>query len=541
MTERGGGLFVNWDAVEELFPAGVLDGMFEAYVGIVRKLVAGEWSEPVGGLVPAGQLAVRAGVNATAGAVSGRLLHAGFFEWAGREPGRVALLWDGGSLSYGELAGRALAVAGWLRGGGVAPGGLVGVSVRRGPDQVAAVLGVLAAGAAYVPVGVDQPEVRRERIFASAGVSCVLTDEVMAEALAASPVGVPVWADGLAYVIYTSGSTGEPKGVEITHAAAVNTVEDVVGRFGVSGGDRVLAVSALDFDLSVFDVFGLLSVGGSLVLIGEEDRREAGRWAQLCERFGVSVWNSVPALLDMLLTVGGGGGLRLALVSGDWVGLDLSARLAAVAPGAELVALGGATEAAIWSNFMPVPVRVPRGWVSVPYGRPLRNQRFRVVDGRGRDCPDWVPGELWIGGAGVALGYRNDPERTAAQFVTVGGERWYRTGDVGRYWPDGVLEFLGRRDFQVKVRGHRIELGEVEAVLEACPGVSRAVAAAVEVSGGRSRRLAALVVGGQAERVREFAASRLPGYMVPERVVVVEALPLSGNGKIDRAAALRLL
>ncbi|WP_308425763.1 AMP-binding protein, partial [Sphaerisporangium melleum] len=252
--------------------------------------------------------------------------------------------------------------------------------------------------------------------------------------------------------------------MEVCHGSALNTVVEVCGRFGVGSGDRVLAVSALDFDLSVFDLFGVLGVGGAVVLVGEGERRDAQAWGRLCVEHGVTVWNSVPTLLEMLLVAVPEvvGGLRLVLVSGDWVGLELPGRVAGLSGGrCCLVALGGATEASIWSNAFVVD-GVGAGWVSVPYGFPLANQCFRVVDGRGRDCPDWVAGELWIGGVGVAAGYRGDVEATAAKFVEWGGGRWYRTGDVGRYWPDGTLEFLGRVDHQVKVSGHRVELGEVE-------------------------------------------------------------------------------
>ncbi|WP_281284171.1 AMP-binding protein, partial [Nonomuraea deserti] len=245
----------------------------------------------------------------------------------------------------------------------------------------------------YVPVGVDQPVARRERILARAGVCHVLTGVSRGERLSGPVVVSP---DVSAYVIFTSGSTGEPKGVEVSHRAALNTVVEVNERFGVGAGDRVLAVSALDFDLSVYDIFGLLSVGGALVLPEEGERRDAQAWARLCETHGVTLWNTVPTLLDMLLTTveQAPSRLRLALVSGDWVGLDLQARLAAQSGGrCRLVALGGATEAAIWSNALVVD-RVAAHWTSVPYGFPLRNQRYRVVDGRGRDCPDWVAGEL---------------------------------------------------------------------------------------------------------------------------------------------------
>jgi yersiniabactin nonribosomal peptide synthetase len=401
-------------------------------------------------------------------------------------------------------------------------------------------LGVLAAGGVYVPVGVDQPVARRELIFASAGVRCVVSgaDVERVAGVAPLPGPVPVDEDAVAYVIYTSGSTGVPKGVEVSHRSAVNTVVDVNERFGVGAADRVLAVSALDFDLSVYDLFGLLGVGGSVVLVGQQDRREAAVWLQLVCRHRVTVWNSVPALLEMALAAGQGvagwaDSLRLVLLSGDWVGLELPDRLRAQCPRARLIALGGATEAAVWSNFQPVE-RVPAWWRSVPYGRPLRNQMFRVLDGRGRDCPDWVAGELWIGGLGVARGYRNDPARTAAHFRQVDGVRWYRTGDLGRYWPDGTLEFLGRRDLQVKVGGHRIELGEIEAVLLSHPRISAAVAVTI---GHPARRLAAAVTATgplEAAGLHQFLTHRLPGYMIPDPIRFLEALPLTANGKIDR-------
>ena len=587
VTERGGGLFVNWDAVEDLFPAGVLDAMFDAYVQLVDRLVAGDWDSPVDGSLPASQAAARAAVNATAGPLPAELLHEAFFARAAAAPGRVALVWDGepgtgaaaGSWSYGELADRALRVAGQLAARGIGPGDAVGVSVPRGPEQVAAVLGVLAAGGAYVPVGVDQPVARRVRVLTSAGVRAVVTGaaqvgELSGTALAGVPVltvrdsatAAPLSArvragpDAVAYVIYTSGSTGEPKGVEIAHRAARNTVADVCDRYRLGEADRAVTLSSADFDLSVFDLFGLLSVGGSLLVVGEADRREASRWVELVRRYGVTVWNSVPALVEMALVAGAGSAgwassLRLVLASGDWVAVDLATRLREQAPGARLVALGGATEVSIWSNAFDLDRGFdPTGWRSAPYGHPLRNQAFRVVDGEGRDRPDWVPGELWIGGAGVAAGYRGDPGRTAERFVAVAGGptvdpsvdsgRWYRTGDLGRYRPGGLLEFLGRRDAQVKLGGHRIELGEVEAALATSASVERAVAAVTPAPG---RRLVALVTprpGGadpDPRDLREHCAQLLPAYMVPDAVAVAAAVPLTANGKLDRSAVGRLL
>ncbi|MFE6524219.1 amino acid adenylation domain-containing protein, partial [Streptomyces sp. NPDC057794] len=571
VTEVDGGLLVNWDVREDAFPAGLVDAMFAAFHGLVTRLGTEDdvWDRPVGALLPAEQSAVRAAVNATAAPRSRRLLHEGFFARAAERPGAPALLWGTeGVLDYGQLADRALRCAAALVDRGVRPGDPVAVSLPKGPDQITAVLGVLAAGAAYVPVGVEQPPARRDRIRATAGYRLTLTGgttdgttdgagatahapaagDLLAvrDALRHDPLPAPVAVDEeqVAYVLFTSGSTGEPKGVEVPHRAAVNTVDDLNERFAVGPEDRCLALSALDFDLSVYDVFGLLGAGGAVVLIDEADRREARPWAELVRGHRVTLLNCVPPLLDMLLLATGPGeltGLRAVLLGGDRVGTDLPGRLAERAPGCRFTGLGGTTETAIHSTVCEVvDAQVPPHWRAVPYGTPLRNVRCRVVDPRGRDCPDWVPGELWIGGDGVALGYRGDAERTAEKFTEAGGVRWYRTGDLARYWPDGTLEFLGRRDHQVKLRGFRVELGEVEASLAGHPAVRRAVAG---LTGGPGVQLAAAVAaapGTTEEELRRWARTVLPPHMVPSRIAVAAALPLTANGKLDRRAVRAL-
>ncbi|MGW1373917.1 amino acid adenylation domain-containing protein [Streptomyces sp. NPDC002446] len=548
---RDGGVLLVWDAVEELFPDGVLDAMLGAYETLLRGLLDGGWETTLPEIpLPAAQRRQRVAVNAETRTVTGNLLHTAFFEGAAARAGQPALLWgETAAMAHDELARRALGIAGALVERGVGRGAYVAVIAPKGAEQIAAVLGVLAAGAAYVPIGVDQPAERRARILELSGARVVLDGsgllepagdgtEVLPieEAMRARPLSAPVPADpgDTAYVIFTSGSTGLPKGVEVSHRAAVNTVEDINERFAIGAGDRVLAVSALDFDLSVWDVFGFLAVGGAAVLVSESGRRDANEWLALCRRHAVTVWNTVPALLDMVLTAADDASLpatmRLALLSGDWVGLDLPDRLDRASGGrCRLVALGGATEAAIWSNAYEVTA-VPDGWRSIPYGKPLRNQKFRVVDGRGRDCPDWVAGELWIGGTGVALGYRGDPELTAARFPERDGERWYRTGDLGRYWPDGNLEFLGRLDHQVKINGFRVELGEIEACLQAHPAVAQAVA--VPFTEGRREVVAALVERSSAPDRGEADAGRTAGdghrsgaFLPPATGVATESDP----------------
>jgi mycobactin phenyloxazoline synthetase len=539
VTELAGGLLINWDAREGEFADGVVDAMFAAFAALVRRLAhdSRAWVVPVDGLMPAAQRAVRAAVNDTTAPRSHRRLHDGFFARAATDPDAVAVL-GAEPLTYGELAGRALRVAAALAERGVAPGDPVGVRLPKGAGQVVAVLGVLAAGGAYVPVDVAQPPARAARIAAVAGYDVLVDEAFLAAAAAHEPLAAPVAGDEeqLAYVLFTSGSTGEPKGVEVPHRAAMATIDDLVGRFGIGPADRTLALSGLDFDLSVFDLFAPLSAGGAVVTTTADDRREVESWAPLVAEHGVTILNCVPALLDMALASGIalGGTLRLVLLGGDRVGVDLPGRLAAAVPGCRFVGLGGTTETAIHSTVCEVVgAQVPDDWRCVPYGTPLSNVACRVVDQLDRDCPDWVPGELWIGGDGVARGYRGDPERTADRFVEHGGRRWYRTGDLARYRGDGTLEFLGRRDNQVKIRGFRVELGEVEAALLASPGVRAAVA--VVVGNGT---LAAAVVGADldGDAVREGLRAAVPAHMVPERVFVLDDLPLTANNKIDRRA-----
>ncbi|MFF5209443.1 amino acid adenylation domain-containing protein [Streptosporangium sp. NPDC000396] len=553
VTELHDGLLTNWDVRADAFPDGVADAMFAAFGSLIDRLADGAaWDAEVGPLLPAGQLAVRERANATDGPLPERALHRSFFAQAASTPQAPAVLGAGQPpLTYEELARRALSVAGALRARGVVPGDPVGIRLPKGPEQVVAVLGVLAAGGHYVPIGVEQPPARAARIRERAGTRVVLGDDLpYVEAVTwERPLAVPedTAPDAVAYVLFTSGSTGEPKGVEVSHRAAANTVADLVERFGLGPDDRTLALSALDFDLSVFDVFAPLSSGGAVVTVDEAGRRDAAAWVGEVREHAVTVLNCVPSLLDMLLVAAErdrlGSTLRVVLLGGDWVGVDLPVRLAAQVPGCRFAGLGGTTETAIHSTVCEVrDGRVPAGWTSIPYGTPLRNVRCRVVDVQGRDCPDWVAGELWIGGAGVADGYRGDPERTADRFVEADGLRWYRTGDRARYRADGTIEFLGRADHQVKIRGFRIELGEVEAALADHPAV-RHVTALVATAGTVPRLCAVAVAGPEAgeDGLKAHAAERLPAHMVPDRIVVVGELPLTANGKVDRRALTALV
>lgn len=557
--ELNGGILLNWDFRRDAFVGGVIDEMFARFCRLLELLAGSEnaWRQPLPAELPEAALGTREQINATADGTAPRTLHGAFFELMSRAPERIALRCDGGqaTISYGELGRQALAIANTLRSRDVGEGELVAVALTSRRRQVAAVLGVLAAGAGYLPLSSDQPLARRRRILADSAARHVLVDNdqhglddvvpvefdsaIQAPGMA-SPVDVE--PNALAYVLYTSGSTGEPKGVEVSHAAAANTVDALCVRFGIGANDRLLALSGLEFDLSVFDIFASLSVGGSLVCLEPRSERDARDWIDAIAATGVSVLNSAPGLVAMLCAAADDPerirSLCLVLTGGDKVGMKLAHSMRALVPGLRFVGLGGATEAAIHSTVYEVTEETPADWAIVPYGRPLANVQCRVVNERGDDCPDWVAGELLIGGRSIAEGYRGDAERTAQRFIEWEGTRWYRTGDLARYRPDGALDFLGRRDHQVKIRGHRVELGEVEAALESHERVRSAVAALVGEA--NPRLFAAVCVDGgasfEADEFGSLAAQLLPEPMVPEFVGVRTELPLTSNGKLDRAA-----
>jgi amino acid adenylation domain-containing protein len=565
--EHAGSLHYNWDAVEELFPPHLLDDIFATYRGYLRRLAGDDaaWTETHISLVPEAQLAQRAAINDTAAPVSVDLLHAPFLEQAGLRPQHTAIIAADRRLSYEEVSRRARTLARQLRRMGCAPNRLVAIVMEKGWEQVVAAVAILEAGGAYLPIEPDLPKARlwmllergevnialtqsciSARLEWPACVRCVSVDQTTVDECDGldEPLERYAHCEDLAYVIFTSGSTGEPKGVMIEHGSALNTVLDINERFAIGPDDRVLALSSLGFDLSVYDIFGALAAGATIVLPHAISSRDPGDWASLVLRERVTIWNSVPALLQMLLDCVGsrkellGNSLRLALLSGDWIPLGLPDSARDLMERCHIVSLGGATEASIWSIFYPIGAIDPQ-WSSIPYGGPLRNQQMHVLNETMQPCPTWVQGHLYIGGIGLARGYWRDEAQTSAQFVrhSQTGERLYRTGDMGRYLPDGTVEFLGREDEQVKVQGYRIELREIESVLERHPAVHNA---AVVVQGERAapKRLVAYIVtdGISVEQLSDYARELLPGYMVPGEWHKVESLPLNANGKVNRRA-----
>jgi amino acid adenylation domain-containing protein len=563
VTEQQGALIIDWDSVERLLPDGMSTDMLDAYVNLLQGLADEEgcwqqsWPVLTEKLVPVAQRARRKQVNSVEAPLPDVLLQDLFAAQVNQRPDQNAVMATGRNLTYAELHGLSLRWGRKLRACGVRPNDLVAVVMEKGWEQIAAVLGILQAGGAYLPIDASLPKERLWYVLDNSGAKIVLTQsrigeridwpanlrrfsvdrESVAEWDASALEAVQTPGD-LAYVLYTSGSTGRPKGVMVEQRGVVNCMLRTNERFAIGPGDRALCVSALHHDMSVHDVFGVLAAGGTLVIPDESGRRDPAHWLELIRREGVTLWTSVPAMMEMLLEYAAAHGdglsqpLRLAFLGGDWIPLSLPERLSEAFPGAQLVSVGGPTETTVW-NIWHVVEAVEPSSKSIPYGKPTANNRYYILNEAMGDCPDWVAGEQ------VSRGYWRDAGKTAERFVSHPrtGERLYRTGDRGRYLPDGSIEFLGRVDFQVKIHGQRIELGEIEAALQEHSGVKAAVVIAWG-EGQLKQRLAGYVVprgkAPSAEELTAFLASKLPDYMTPSVFVFLDELPLSANGKIDR-------
>ncbi len=548
-----GTMVINWDYISELFDPALMDAMFEQYLARIEAILHSreEMGFPA---VPASDYASIQAYNHTEELIPSKTLHGLFEEAAHQTPYAAAIEADDASITYKELDDRADKVAGCLRSLGVSAGDRVGVIAKKEIATFINLLGILKSGAAYVPIDPEYPQERVDYIRNHSQCKLVLeTDFYEKNHRGQQPAELQPNAhlpESLAYVIYTSGSTGNPKGVMISHQAACNTVLDINQKFQVDAADRILGISSLCFDLSVYDIFGAFAAGATLVLV--KDQKDIGQLAAALPARKITIWNSVPAIMDRVGAEIRAQGisqknldLRLVLLSGDWIPLHLPETVKQLFPAAKLISCGGATEASIWSIYYPIDEVLPQ-WTSIPYGKPLANQQFYVLNRQLDYCPLEVPGELYIGGRGVANGYLNDPGKTSDSFIHHPELGYiYRTGDYGVLHRDGWMEFLGRKDQQVKVGGYRIELGEVEAQLQRCEGVRHAVVLAAD---GEEKRLSAYLIpdshsADQAafvNEVRARIAKVLPDYMIPYSFAVLEQFPLTANGKIDVQALLKL-
>jgi amino acid adenylation domain-containing protein len=561
VTEAPDGMFATWEYNTDIYEGETVERMAGHYVGLLESAVA----EPGRALSGLSMLAeperrqICQEWNQTGkdpGPIQriDQLVEA----QAARGPERIALVFAGQSLGYAELNGRANQLAHRLRSLGVGPETLVAISIGRSLEMVIAVLGVLKAGGAYVPVDPSYPHERLAMLLADSGAKVLLTEEKLAGKLPAhqartlcldsewasiaqnpaTNLELPLEPTGLAYVIYTSGSTGRPKGVQITHRAVVNFLRSMSVEPGMTPDDVLLAVTSLSFDIAGLELFLPLSLGAKVVIASQEASANGAELLGLLSGCQPTVMQATPVTWRLLLGAGWSGSARLKILcGGEAMPRELAAAL--LAKGKEVWNMYGPTETTIWSTLCRVSPR--EGSVSI--GRPIANTQVYVLDHHLQPVPVGVPGELYIGGLGLARGYLKRPELTAERFVRNPfsddpKERLYKTGDSVRYRPDGNLEFYGRLDDQVKVRGYRIELGEVESALKLHPQVKEAVVVVRPDGTGENRLIAYLVMQDPSAlaELSGFLRTKLPAYMAPAVFVPIPSFPVTPNGKVDRRA-----
>ncbi len=503
--ETNEGFVAEWDYVEQLFAPQTIQAMHENYCQLIEALALTDWqNEPFPTIaLPKQNVELIASANHHTRTKSEATLVSAYARSL-RVPGafeKPAVIDSGkkAQFSHGQLEVDSEHLAAHILALGT-KACLIAVLSEKGYTQVVSSLSIMKAGHAYLPLHVDWPLGRMGEVLKQGGVRLVLLSQKMAadkalyaflaqefkvlmieqtltQALTFSVEKPQVQADDVAYVIFTSGSTGKPKGVTISHRGALNTIEAVNERFGISSKDKVLALSELSFDLSVYDIFGLLLAGGCVVFPEQAQTKEPGHWLSLIKAHQISIWNTVPQLAGLLVDEAAVilPSLRVFLLSGDWIPVSLPQKLQQSCPNAAIMSLGGATEGSIWSIWYPIEV-VHANWRSIPYGIAMPNQKMYVLNPDGAHCPVGVMGDIHIGGMGVALNYWGDELMTARQFYThpkLG--KLYRTGDLGRWHKNGYMEFCGRNDHQVKINGYRVELDEITAKIEQLKGVEKAV------------------------------------------------------------------
>lgn len=531
--ETDGDLHFNWDCNVGRLSQELVDEIFTAYETTLRSAVAnGQAALTYQACPPQWIKKPKEKSQLDSG------LYSLFEESCKNYPDNIAIVTPDKGLSYKTLQREVNCFRASLLNVGMQKGDLVALQLDKTPKQIALVLAILANGGTFVPLSMDFPPMRIETIRKQANLKIIIDQETTLEEL--PPCDKPaenVRANDLAYVIYTSGTTGEPKGVMIEHGAVVPTILDVNDLINLKASDKILNISELSFDLSIYDLFGAFSVGATIALPEGIQPREIEKLTNFVQTKGVTIWNSVPTYFKLFAESSKyqQSSLTKVLLSGDWVPPELMRKSLQHMKETKFWSLGGATEASIWSIQHPI-TEVPKDAVSIPYGLPLEGQNVFILDSFLMPCEVNVAGDIYISGIGLSCGYLNQVEITKKSFIQWNGQTIYRTGDRGRTLANGVIEFLGRKDSQVKIQGFRIEVQEIEQHLKAILGVKDAFITVQGEMRGEKFLLAHAETKLNKNDLKEALEKVLPQWMVPKNFIIYESFPLTANGKVDRKA-----
>ncbi|MCR3758486.1 amino acid adenylation domain-containing protein [Clostridium felsineum] len=556
VTDLNNKLSLSWDYVTDIFDKSMIENMFNVYTNILESIVNNKIECSI---IPKNDKELIEKYNSTRKDFNFKLLHEMIDVQIEKTPNDIAVKCENKSITYRELGNCSNQVARYLKKQGFGRGDFIGVLAERRIETIVNIVGILKSGCAYVPIDPSHPKDRREYILENSKCKLLLVPELYDEKQLKnydySSVEYINQLNDIAYVIYTSGSTGKPKGVAITHKAVSNTIIDINSKFNVSKYDNIIGISSMCFDLSVYDIFGSLTSGATLVMI--TDLLNVKHIRQVLKEDNITIWNSVPAIVEMLidnikdsspntdywnanrkyeLNVEFNDKLRLVMLSGDWINLELPKKINENFPYADIISLGGATEASIWSIYYPIK-GINKEWSSIPYGYPLSNQTIYILDFNMQECPVGIMGEVCIGGTGVAAYYLNEPEKTKNAFINHSKLGYiYKTGDYGVMHREGYVEFKGRKDHQVKIRGNRVELGEIENCLLKIPEVKNAVVID-RIDKYGEKYLCGYIVQNIKLDINVLNNSLMgivPEYMMPSRYVQLKNIPLTPNGKVDK-------
>ncbi|ADG93862.1 amino acid adenylation domain protein [Arcobacter nitrofigilis DSM 7299] len=569
--DKDDGLFVFWDVLIDKFEPEIIDNLFSSYIDLIQNLSSSDkaWNQ---NSLP---MKKSSSLIANEEQIPKQGLYEQFTNTAQKNKKNIAIYSENKTLTYEDLYIKSQKLGTYIKNNinfkNETP--TIAIIMNKGWQQIVAVMCTLASGAIFLPLDSNLPKDRMQYALQNANTKMVISKENQISQIKeklenidiplisiddeslykTSEAILPIKYEDLVCIIYTSGSTGLPKGVMVTQKALINNINYTNNRFKVDTNDAILSLTPIYHDLVLFDIFGALTAGASIVIPEEEKRKDPEHWLALIKQYRVSIWNSVPTMMEMLIKFSSTNqiqnkqllsSLRLCILGGDWIPLTIPPGLKELNTKTTLVSIGGPTETTVW-NIMYEIKEFDTNWKSIPYGKPITNTTYYILNDLLEECPIGVTGELYVSGISLAAGYINDLEKTQEVFINhpKTKERMYKTGDLGKLLSNGLIEFMGRSDNQVQISGYRIELSEIESLAHKQIEINRAQALLIKDNNTPHIALVYSCNDGDISenKLKEQLKASLPQEIIPKKLLKIKQFPLTVNGKIDRNALIQLL